>query len=56
MESFLCSIHEFLTDAEKFDATNFLCNQFPSADVDDNVVVPRHRINLHASIELKKKL
>ena len=42
MESFFCSIHEFLTDAEMCDVTNFLCNNFPSADVDDNVVDPSH--------------
>ena len=28
MENFFCLIYEFLTDAEKFDVTNFLCNNF----------------------------
>ena len=38
MENFFCSIYEFLEDAERFDVTNFLCNNSPSADVVDDVV------------------
>ena len=26
METLFCSVHEFLTDAENFDVTDFLCN------------------------------
>ena len=38
MEDFFCPIYEFLMDAEKFDVTNFLCNNFPHADTVDDVV------------------
>ena len=31
MESFFCSLYEFLTDAGKFNATISLCNSLPSA-------------------------
>ena len=37
MEYFFYSIYEFLTNAEKFDVTNFFCSNFPPADVDDVV-------------------